>query len=134
MKTLQIITIVLLFFNFLTGISGGLRLIIDPSGKMIQLSSSLLTNSPFQNYLIPGIALFVFVGLISLFTAILATKRTKYYQYLIILEGIALLIWISVEMIITHTFHPVLHLTYIIISTILIIFGLMFQKKRLTVQ
>jgi hypothetical protein len=46
----------------LTAIAGGLLLILDPGGGSLHLSASMLHNTVFRNYLLPGILLVVLVG------------------------------------------------------------------------
>ena len=49
---------VALGFQGLSGLAGGLGLIIDPSGAMIGLPAAWLEGSLFRDYLIPGVILF----------------------------------------------------------------------------
>ena len=44
-------------------------LIVAPDGHLIQLPQSLLANAPFTNFLVPGILLFVFIGVYPLVVA-----------------------------------------------------------------
>jgi hypothetical protein len=43
---------------------GGLSMITDPSGNSLQLEIQLLQGSIFNSYIIPGIVLFLFLGLL----------------------------------------------------------------------
>jgi len=63
-KTARNIHLLLLAFLALSAIGGGAALIISPSGKLLGgLPLSILKNSPFTDFLIPGIILFVVLGL-----------------------------------------------------------------------
>lgn len=67
----------LLFFLFFLGIGalwGGGLLILDPTGSMLKMPLSNLNQAPFPNYLIPGIVLFIGLGVFPLviFFALLA--------------------------------------------------------------
>jgi hypothetical protein len=60
----RIIHLALLAFLGVSSIGGGGALIISPSGKLLGgLPLSILDNSPFHNFLIPGIILFIILGL-----------------------------------------------------------------------
>jgi hypothetical protein len=49
---------------------GGGVLIISPDGSILSMPLSMLENSPFNNFLIPGLILFVGLGMLPLITAI----------------------------------------------------------------
>ena len=51
-------TAALLLFVGIGAVAGGLGVILDPSGESLGVSVDLLINSPFKNFLIPGIVLF----------------------------------------------------------------------------
>lgn len=58
------ILISLLLFLGVSAIGGGGALIISPSGKLLGgLPLSILAQSPFPDFLIPGIILFTILGL-----------------------------------------------------------------------
>jgi len=102
----------LLTFLGLSAIGGGGALIISPSGKLLGgLPLSILERSPFNNFLIPGIILFVVLGLIPclLVFALIKKPESKIAEYLnffkdmywawsfSIYMAFALIIWIQVE-------------------------------------
>ncbi|MEO8512522.1 MAG: hypothetical protein ABI543_03075 [Ignavibacteria bacterium] len=125
----RIIVIVLLYINGITAIGGGLILIIEPKGSILQLSVNLLNGSPFQNYLIPGIILFFFNGMLSLLTLFYTVKKKTFYPYMIIMQGMVLFTWLSTQIILLKYFFASLHITYFSISLILITFGIILLKK-----
>jgi hypothetical protein len=59
--------IVLLFFLGMGGIISGALLFAAPDGHLVGFSSAMLEGSPFSNYLIPGVILFLFVGVYQIF-------------------------------------------------------------------
>jgi len=130
MKKLKIITIILLFFNAISGIFGGLGLILSPSGKLMQMPIAWLASTPFNNFLIPGLILFIFIGILSLLAGIFTILKNKYYEYWVILEGITLFIWLSVEIIMIRLFYPPLHVPYYLVAFCLINFGYILYKKK----
>ncbi len=110
--TAQIIHFFLLAFLGLSAIVGGGALIISPSGKLLGgLPLSILEMSPFKNFLIPGIILFVVLGLAPcLLIFALVKKPTSGLAQLFnlfkdmhwawtfsIYVAFALIIWIQVE-------------------------------------
>ena len=64
----------LLLFLGVTGLAGGAALIAAPDGHLIRAPQSWLTDTPFPNLLIPGLALFFVVGALSL-VAVAALMR-----------------------------------------------------------
>ena len=121
MNTKKPILVVILFFLILfqsiSGIFGGIGLIIDPSGEALQIPLEWLDGSPFANYLIPGIILFIVLGIIP-FLIFFGLRKRKYWGWQgSIFIGLALIIWIVVEIIIIGYQHdPPLQLIYGIVG------------------
>jgi hypothetical protein len=68
----------MLLFLGIGAAGGGVFLIISPSGKLIgNLPLSILEHSPFTNFLIPGIILFLVLGLTPCLIAFALAKKTK---------------------------------------------------------
>jgi len=122
-KTLRIIGLTLLFFTAITAIWGGVGLIYDPSGEYMQMSLDFLQHSPFPNYLIPGILLLIFNGMLSLITAIMVIKNHSIGYKLTILQGIILIIWLSVQIAMIRVFYIPMHLPFFTIGITLILLG-----------
>ncbi|OXG07020.1 hypothetical protein BC749_107239 [Flavobacterium araucananum] len=75
-KTAQKTHRALLSFLGLTAMIGGGALIISPSGKLLGgLPLSILENSPFADFLIPGIILFFVLGFLPLLIVVALVKR-----------------------------------------------------------
>ncbi len=102
----------LLAFLGLSAIGGGAALIISPSGKLLGgLPLSVLKNSPFDDFLIPGIILFVILGLfpVLLIFALLKKADSPFAEHFNLFKDMhwswsfsiyvafALIIWIQVE-------------------------------------
>ena len=102
----------LLAFLGLSAIGGGGALIISPSGKLLGgLPLSILERSPFNDFLVPGIILFVVLGIIpSLLVLALLKKPNSVFAdrfnlfkdmhwawTFSIYVAFALIIWIQVE-------------------------------------
>lgn len=110
----KIITIILLLFNSIGAIYGGLHLITHPDGSSLQMSLDWLQYSPFSDYLIPGIILLVVNGLFGFFVLGLMIFRHKNFPWFVIAQGALLAGWILVQMIM---FRSVLALQVIMGST-----------------
>lgn len=106
------ILVFLLAFLGLGAIGGGGALIISPSGKLLGgLPLSILENSPFDNFLVPGIILFFVLGLIPCLLVYALLKRPEskiagYFNFFkdmywawsfSIYIAFGLIIWIQVE-------------------------------------
>jgi hypothetical protein len=102
----------MLLFLGIGAAGGGVFLIISPSGKLIgNLPLSILEHSPFTNFLIPGIILFLVLGLTPCLIAFALAKKTKsrlaeklnvfkdmhWSWSFSIYIAFALIIWIQVE-------------------------------------
>lgn len=118
-KMARNILLILLAFLGLGAIFGGGVLIISPSGKLFGMPLWLLKDSPFNDYLIPGIILFTTLGIAPVAVTIALIKRPAYkfaelfnfykdmywgWTYSIYI-AFALIIWIQIEI----TFLPAVH-------------------------
>jgi uncharacterized membrane protein SpoIIM required for sporulation len=112
---------ILLIFLSMLGISalgGGTYLIVSPSGKMIGMSLKMLENSPFPDFLIPGIVLFIILGICPLLLVYALIKRPEsklaesfnLFGYMhwtwgfTVYISFALIIWIETQILMTRTF------------------------------
>lgn len=63
-------TVILLYilqaFLGVGAVGGGLMLLIDPSGEMMGMPTSVLERSPFDSFIVPGILLFLVFGVLPL--------------------------------------------------------------------
>ena len=105
------VLIVLLFFIGIGALISGAMLFVAPDGHLMQWSTNDLVGTPFSNYLIPGIILFVFVGIFPVFVgygllkcpawnwpdSINPTKKMHWAWTASWAAGVIMLIWISVE-------------------------------------
>jgi hypothetical protein len=118
-KSLRNLLIFLLALLGLGAIFGGTLFIISPSGKLFGMPLSMLENSPFNNFLIPGIILFSVLGLvpIGLTFALIKRPQNKFaelfnfytdmywaWTYCIYI-AFALIIWIQFEMTFLRAIH-----------------------------
>jgi len=129
MKKLLLYSKIVLFFNGISAVIPGLMLVIDPSGKSMQMPLEWLDKSPFNNFLIPGIILFLIIGVLNLISAILTIKKSHGFQLYIIANGIIMLGWITAEILMINTFFAPLHVPYYFSGIALVILGLFINKK-----
>ena len=122
-KILYPISIFLLFFNALTAVYGGIYLILDPSGESLQLSIELLSNTPFQTYLLPGLTLLVVNGFFNLYTVFLGIFKKDHFPILTIACGVLLIVWLGVQILLIQEFFAIIHITYFIIGALLVYCG-----------
>ncbi len=119
---LEIIAAVLLLLNSIAAIFGGGNLIDHPDGSSLVISLDWLKFSPFRNYLVPGIILFIANGLFGF--AVLATMLFGYRKasFLIIVQGAILAGWIVVQVIMIRTIIG-LHVFMFVVGLLLILIG-----------
>ncbi len=130
-----IVLIVSVFFQALSGLGGGTFLIADPTGETLKLPLSFLRDSPFTDYLIPGIILFTVLGIFPLVVTA-GLWQSKYWGWLgSILLGIALLIWIFVEIIIVgYQSEPPLQLIYGTLGIVILFLTLLPSTKNYFIE
>jgi len=78
-------------------IPAGIVLICDSSGGGLWMSTEMLKNSPFSNFLIPGIFLFLVNGLGSLLGGVASLLRYKFFAKIAVGLGVFLVAWILIQ-------------------------------------
>lgn len=124
----KIISICLLFFTGINAIIAGILFIVDPSGNKMGMSTSYLSTSPFSNFLIPGITLFIVNGLMNIVAAVWSIKNYAAFPILIILQGILLSGWIIIQVIFVRDFNC-LHLLMLSIGILITAFGIIINDE-----
>jgi hypothetical protein len=98
----------------LGALGGGFVLILAPRGEIMPLPLSALAGSPFDTYLGPGLILFSVLGMGPLVAARLAWLRHPFAPVAAFIVGVALLIWVAVEIaIIGYSNEPPLQAIYL---------------------
>lgn len=90
-----------LFFVFISAVAGAIGLI----GGGINIPLSLIEDSVFGSYFIPGLILGFVVGGTSLLALIAVLKKNRFAADLSVVAGFGLIIWIFVEMYIIRASH-----------------------------
>jgi hypothetical protein len=113
------IYLVLLALLGIGAIFGGGVLIISPSGELFGMPLSMLVNSPFSDFLLPGVILFSVLGLMPCWVVWALIKKPiykiaeslnfftdMYWAWSFsIYTAFALIIWIQIEMYFVQSVH-----------------------------
>jgi hypothetical protein len=118
---------ILQVFIGIGAVPAGMLMIINPSGSDLSMTVEMLFNSPFPNFLIPGIFLLGFNGMGSLLGALATFKRYRFASKIAIGLGIFLILWITVQ-VYWLGIHW-LHILYFILGIIELVLGLKLQKS-----
>ena len=125
------LALILLLFNSLGAIFGGGMLMYDTTGGSLSLPLSFLVNTPFSDFLIPGIILFLGNGVLCMLSAVHVFQNHAYSAYFIIAQGLFLSFWILIQIALIRTFYPPLHLTYLGIGILLSYLGIRMILKKI---
>ena len=114
-------------FVGITAMLGGFGLVSDTSGTNMEVPLTLLKNSPFTNYLIPGLVLLIGIGIGHVSAGITAFLRHRYCGKFAVFFGgfLALFMVIEVGFIGLHNFSQPL---YFLLGTVEVIFGLKLSR------
>lgn len=121
-------------FLSVSGLFGGIMLMIDPSGSLLSMPLWLLDNTIFRTYLIPGVILFLFLGIFPAFTLYgLITKRQFIFTYKVspysnkhwawvysLYCGIILILWIEFQVMLIGYGHYI-QIVYALLGVLIII-------------
>lgn len=131
-RPVQVVALFLLvLFQGISGIFGGIGLTADPSGESLKIPIEWLKGSPFINYTIPGIVLLFLLGIVPVIIAIGLWKKIAWSRKVSVYLGIALLIWIIVEIaVIGYRHEPPLQLIYGIVGVLILVFSLSSKVKE----
>lgn len=103
-------------FVGLGGIAGGMAAILNPEAPM-GAPVDMLKNSPFSNFLIPGIILFAVIGVGNVVSAAVIPFKWKFQGYLSSIFSWALVIWIVVQCIMINAI-AALHIIFFIVGLV----------------
>ena len=127
-KKLYVFEGILQIFIGIGAVGGGLVLILDPSGQGMGFSVELLSKSPFTNYLIPGLFLFLINGIGNFFSGFLSIRKHLYAGYAGMLFGAIMMGWILVQVSILG-WVSWLQPTYLFLGTLELVLGLLLHKE-----
>ena len=129
--------IVLLLFLAVSALIPGGLYILAPDGHLLQMPLSNLENAPFSDFLVPGIILFIFIGVYPTLVAYSllrlpdwrwpdALNPFKQYHWSwagSLAAGTALIVWIMVQ--IQWVKLGFLHITYLVYGILLVVITLL---------
>jgi hypothetical protein len=118
---------ILQVFIGLGAVGGGLGLVLEPSGENLGIPTKLLHNSPFSDYLIPGIILLSINGIGSLVGSIISFKRKMYAGVIAMALGVFLVAWIILQVYWIESFHW-LHASYLGLGLLEFVLGWALRK------
>jgi len=87
----------LMLFQGISGLYGGITLVMDPSGDLLQMPISMLENSPFNNFLVPGLILLTILGIFPIIVLYGLWKRRLWSWTGTLAVSFTLIIWIGVQ-------------------------------------
>lgn len=116
MKRLYRMLFALHLFVGAGAVFGGLAAITDPKAPL-GIPIEVLKNSPFNNFLIPGIILFTLIGLGNIFSALMFRFNSRFQGYISSVFSWALVIWIVVQCIMLNSI-AALHVIFFTIGLI----------------
>jgi len=117
---------ILQMFIGIGAVPAGIAMISDPSGRGLGMPLEMLANSPFSDFLIPGVFLLVINGIGSLLGGIASFKRYRCAGEIAAGLGTFLILWIAAQVwwMGVHW----LHVLYFVLGLVELTLGLMFRK------
>jgi hypothetical protein len=128
MKKIYGLIFALHVFVGIGGMAGGLGTILNPEAPL-GASVEMLKNSPFSNFLIPGIILFTIIGLGNVISAITILFKSRFQGYISSVFSWALVIWIVVQCIMIRSI-VFLHVLFFIIGLVEVVLSMIILFKQ----
>lgn len=85
----------------------GAMFILEPSGRLLQAEPALLKNSPFRDFLVPGIILFTVNGVGQAAAGYLTLRRDARSSIVGGIFGLGLIIWMFVQVTLIGGGYPI---------------------------
>ena len=127
MKTLLLI---ILSFVGLTSVISGLLMMSIPDGSVLNLPISILKNTPFKDFQLPGLLLFVFIGCTSMMAVFYSLVMNKKRFNWSIATGVMILLWMFFQFIFLKNYLLV-ELIYLISALFIITISMHLKGKSL---
>ena len=115
------LVVVLHFFVGIGAMAGGLAALANPASPM-GIPTDVLKYGPFRDFLIPGIFLFVFLGIFNIVCGILGLKYKTVAPILSAGMGGILCLWIVVQCIVMMDIEA-LHIIFFVIGALQVYLG-----------
>lgn len=105
-KTLNITGITLLIITSLNALAAGFSMIVEPTGKDLGMSvDTVLQYSPFHSFLIPGLTLFIAIGIFCIVTITGFIRKWKNRDLLVLGQGFIITGWIIIQVMFLRQFN-----------------------------
>ena len=123
-KNISVVLGVIQSIVALSAIPAGLLMIIQPDGTKLGIPMEILDASPFSDFLIPGLFLFLVNGLAQGFAAFYSFKKYSFYKIIGLIFGIVLILWIIIQVYFIHPIHflQVIYFTIGVVEIVLSLF------------
>ncbi len=125
MKT---ILFILVSFIAFTAALSGLLMFSNPDGGILNLPLSLLENTPFKNYRIPGILMTTIVGGVNLIAIFFNMQRHPSRYNWAMAGGFMISLWILGQLLLIQAAHW-LHFIYLGIGVLVILIAYQLKGK-----
>lgn len=126
---LQLLAIFLLAVVAVPSLTIGWKLIRRSDGATSGFDLALLEHTPFEDYLLPGIFLFVILGILSVLAGTWTFFELSWYKELVVLQGLLLMLWLTVE-VAFGIYASHWHLPFIAIGLLLIVLGILMKRGK----
>jgi hypothetical protein len=123
------LAVVLEIFLGIGALFGGSVLLLAPDGHLLGMTTKTLAGSPFQSYLVPGILLFLFVGVAPLLAAAITVRRKAIAPFAAVAVGLTLIGWISVEMVVLAGLGSLAWTLYLVLGTCIAAVGVVWWRS-----
>lgn len=128
LKSFKIVVIILLILTAINALIAGGIFILYPSGQKMGMTPEYLTYSPFRSFLLPGIVLFVVIGILNLLTALLSIGNHYHANTMITFQGVLLCGWIAMQVLMVRDINT-LHIVMFSVGVILFLYGSISHHK-----
>ena len=130
-KSISVIVGIIQSIVAVSAIPAGFLMILQPDGTKLGIPIEILGDSPFGDFFIPGLLLFTVIGLGQGFAAVSSFMQLIFYRTFGFILGIALVIWIIVQVYFINPIH-FLQVIYFIIGITEVVLSLyLLNKKRI---
>ncbi|MBS1593051.1 MAG: hypothetical protein JST90_01920 [Bacteroidetes bacterium] len=119
--------VILLLFNGIGALYGGLSFMLHPDGSGLGMSVEYLRYSPFSDFFVPGLILFTCNGVFSLVAIALVVFSHRYAAWAVLLQGVILVGWIAVQVLMVRDFQE-LHAVMLGTGVLLAVCGVALRK------
>ena len=89
----------------ISALPAGILMILQPDGSKLGIPIELLGTSPFSDFFIPGLFLFIINGLAQGFAGLSSFLQFKFYRTLGFILGIVLVLWIIIQVYFINPIH-----------------------------